>query len=77
MMQITSIRTLIELWPTRKELAADLGVTTDRVHKWAQGNTIPAKFHLSVIRSANRRNLPVTADLLARLHDDAARDEAA
>lgn len=69
MTEPASIPDVINLWPARKDLASEISVPVDRVHKWAQNAAIPAKFHLSVIESAARRGFPVTADLLARLHD--------
>lgn len=75
----TSIAAVIDLWPTRKDLAVELGLSPDRIHKWAQNGTIPAKFHLPVIRAAAARGFPVTADLLAELHHQPAppREDAA
>lgn len=76
MTEPATITALIDLWPARRDLAADIGVTTDRVHKWAQASAIPARFHLRVVRAAESRNFPVTADLMLRLHDDANADSA-
>jgi hypothetical protein len=64
----SSIRSVIDLWPTRRDMAADMQVSTDRVHKWAKANAIPARFHLRVIEAATARGFPVTADLLVQLH---------
>lgn len=69
----TSVRELIDLWPNRKDLAADCSaghepVTVDRVHKWALSGAIPAKYHLLVVRAATRRGFDVTAHDLAVLH---------
>lgn len=70
MTQPHSITALIDLWPTRRQLADDVGVMTDRVHKWAKSNAIPARFHLRVVRAGAERGFPVSADLLVVLHDD-------
>jgi|LakMenEpi03Aug12_release.lakeMendotaPanAssembly.Ray.scaffolds.fasta_scaffold417547_2 hypothetical protein len=64
-----SITALIDLWPARRDLAADIGVAAERVHKWAQTNAIPAKFHYRVVTAAVARGFPVTPDLMVRLHD--------
>lgn len=74
MSEPSSISAVIDLWPTRRALADDVQITQDRVHKWAQVEAIPAKYHLAVIQAAAARGFPVTADLLARLH---AKSEAA
>lgn len=71
-----SITALIDLWPARRDLAADVGVMTDRVHKWAKSNAIPARFHLRVVKAAESRGFPVTADLMLRLHDTAGQEAA-
>lgn len=74
-----TIRSLVDAWPSRKDFAADVGVTIDRVQKWAQGNPIPARFWARMIRAAVARGIPLTADHLVQLHDEVedARPEAA
>lgn len=71
MTQISSIKEMIALWPSRRALADDCGpdCTLDRVNKWAQSGSIPAAFHARIIRAADRRQLPVTTADLVRLHD--------
>lgn len=64
-----SIRALIDLWPTRRDLAEDVPTTVDRVHKWAVKNNIPSRYHNSVLLAARRRGFPVDAEQLIRLHD--------
>lgn len=76
MEQIPTVRHLIDLWPTRKVLAEDVAATKERVDKWAQTESIPAKFHARIIRSAATRGFPVTADDLVRLHDQSQDDAA-
>ena len=74
MAEISTIPDLIDLWPSRRELADDCStaedaVTVDRVHKWAKAHSIPAKYHLRIVQASARRGFPVTAMCLARLHD--------
>lgn len=76
MSTLTSICTVIDLWPTRRDMAADIGVSTDRVHKWAKANAIPARFHLRVLEAATRRAFPVSAELLVQLHHAAVTSDA-
>lgn len=70
MTDISSIKLLIDRWPSRKDLAADIGVSLDRVHKWAQTESIPARFHARILRAATLREIAISADDLVRLHDD-------
>lgn len=77
MTEISSIKALIKCWPTRKDLADDLAVSKERVDKWAQTESIPARFHAAVIRAAAVRGIAVTAADLVRLHDSDAAGEAA
>lgn len=69
MSTFSTIKELIDLWPTRKALAEDLATTKERVDKWAQSGSIPARFHAPLIRAAVRRGFGVTADDMVRLHD--------
>lgn len=69
------VRTFIDLWPTRAALAADVELETpglklskDAVHKWARGNSIPAKYHYSVLQAAAHRGFSVDALRLAEMH---------
>lgn len=75
MTDVETIKDLINLWPTRADLALDLTavlgehrVSADQVHKWARSNSIPARFHFAVVRAGTKRGFDVTADAIARLH---------
>lgn len=73
-----TIKALIDLWPTRATCAHDVGVTKSRVDKWAQSNSIPARYHRRVVESAKVRGFAgVSADLLADLHAQAFKRDAA
>ncbi len=65
----SSVTELVDLWPSRRELAWDVGVMTDRVHKWAKVNAIPAGFHNAVLTAAAKRGFAVTAEDMVKLHD--------
>ncbi|SFR40614.1 hypothetical protein SAMN04488005_1528 [Yoonia tamlensis] len=67
-MEIQTIKDLIDLWPFRRTLADEVGVSADRVHKWALSNAIPAAFHAQVIQCGVARGFPIDADLIVRLH---------
>lgn len=64
----TTIRELIDLWPSRKALAEDVSTTLDRVHKWAVVGAIPARFHFAVIEAAKARGFSLSADTIVTLH---------
>ena len=83
-MTFESVREIIDLWPTRADLASDLSdycskpVSAPRVHKWARaGGGIPAEFHAGVIACATLRGFAVSAEDLVRLHDVRQEDTAA
>lgn len=73
--EISSIRELVNLWPTRATLAGDLKkaypglkVSAAQVHKWAEKGSIPARYHFPVMVAGRLRKFPITADLIAQLH---------
>lgn len=80
-MRPMDVRTFIDQWPKRADLAADINailalergaraisIQTDAVHKWAQNQSIPAKYHYTVLRAAERRGVQVDALQLAKMH---------
>ena len=74
--KISRIRDVINLWPTRNDLAKDLmvicaalKVTTAQVHKWAENDSIPAKYHNAVLKAARNRGFAITAEQIVILHD--------
>lgn len=77
MEKISTIKDLIDLWPTRADLADDVDASKDRVNGWAKAGSIPARYHHAVCESGVRRGFPITAELLDRLHHDAVRRRAA
>lgn len=68
MEQISTIRALVALWPTRQDFADEVGVPLARVHKWITTGAVPAKHHLAIVNAGEARDLPVSADLVVRLH---------
>ncbi len=71
----STVRDLIGHWPSRKALAEDINgeageviVSTPQVHKWADNQSIPAKYHHLVVRAGFRRSFPVTAEALVLAH---------
>lgn len=62
------VRTFLNQWPTRAELAIEIGVSKDTVHKWAQRGSIPSEHHLAVFNAATRRGFTDDPLLIAKLH---------
>lgn len=73
-MENTPVKDLIDRWPSRAALAADLEavigepVSVDRVHKWAQANSIPSGFQAHVIAAGSRRGFNITPDEMVQMH---------
>jgi hypothetical protein len=75
MEKTSTVKDLIDLWPTRAALADDvtrqmdwLKVTAAQVHKWAQAQSIPARYHQAILLSAAERGLAVTAETIVLAH---------
>ena len=77
MKSLSSISEVINLWPTRDalrlamlpHLGDDSGLTTDRNHKWASADRVPAPHHQALIKAAQDYGIAhVTAELVVRLH---------
>ena len=72
MSQITSFRSVIELWGpkdawgAREALAADVGATASQVSKWWQRDSIPAEWWASLLASDKAKSNEVTAERLTR-----------
>lgn len=69
-----TIKSIVALWPSRAELAADIDsvddpVSVDRVDKWCQRASIPSKYHGRIIRAAEKRGLELRAEDIIRAHD--------
>jgi hypothetical protein len=48
-LQITTFRALIELWPSREGLAADIGAKSSAVSKWWQRDSVPAEWWAPIL----------------------------
>lgn len=66
-------KAIIARWPSRAELARDVGVTSYAVHNWAR-RRIPGGYDLALLEAAHRRGIPLTLEELA--HARAARPKA-
>lgn len=73
MSNISSIRELIDAWPTRKALADEVGANVEAVHKWASVNRIPADWQAAVIVAALNMGLKgINGDWMVKQHARAA-----
>jgi hypothetical protein len=64
---MNSFRSIIELWPSRAALAAELGATPAQVSKWWQRKIIPAEWWAAIIASSRAAEAGVNAELLTSL----------
>lgn len=67
MSEIGSFKAVIELWPTREALAAELGEDSRLISKWWQRDKIPADRWAEVLALPTAASGGVTADLLTDL----------
>ena len=73
-MEHTRVKDLIDKWPSRAALAADLEavigepVSVDRVHKWARADSIPSGFQAHVIAAGQRRGFDISPEQMVRIH---------
>jgi len=69
---MNSFRDIITVWPTRREMALELGAgtTVDRVHKWHQRNHIPGEMDVHLVPALARRGVNVSFEQLARMRAD-------
>lgn len=68
MADLTSFRTIIELWPSREAMAADLsGAGASTVSKWWQRDSIPAEWWSAVLSTDKASENGVSAETLTAL----------
>lgn len=60
-------RQVIGLWPSIQTMADDLGEKQFTVEKWRTRNSVPPRAWKRLLSKAQKRRLPVTADLLVDL----------
>jgi hypothetical protein len=65
--QLTSHRSVIDLWPSREAMAAEVGAGNWAVIKWFKRDSIPSKWWPNVLSTERAKQAGVTSDLLARL----------
>ena len=60
-----SHRDIINLWPSLKDYAADIGADYGTAKKHRQRNSIPDGYRVAAVLGAQRRGLPVSHDIIA------------
>lgn len=63
---MSMIRQIIDLWPSRSELARDIGVEPSTVRQWYHRGSIPSDYWSPIAESAEERRIPVWIESLAR-----------
>ena len=66
---MNSFREIIAVWPTRREMASELGAgaTLARVHKWHERDNIPGEMDVHLVPALARRGVVVSYEDLARI----------
>ncbi len=64
---VTDFKSVIDLWPSPIELAADIGEDVELVRKWRQ-RRIPAEYWVPIVEAAEKRGFEgITYERLAQL----------
>lgn len=67
MADIRTFRDVIDLWPSKKDLASEIGVTLAVVTKWWQRYSIPAERWSAILSTSVARDAGLTSDKLTEL----------
>lgn len=68
MANLNSFRTIIELWPSREGMAADLpGTTATQVSKWWQRDSVPAEWWSAILATEVAGAAGLNAEALTAL----------
>jgi hypothetical protein len=65
-----SFKEIIELWPTRAQLARAIDIKAEVVVKWHQRDFIPPEYWLRIVSASSEFSQPVTLYALAALAKD-------
>ncbi len=58
---------VIDLWPSARALAEDVGEKTASVHKWRQRDSIPGDKWLAIVTAAKQRGYDIDLGALASI----------
>jgi hypothetical protein len=62
---MSNMKVIIRLWPTIRDLAEDVGVSTNTALSWSSNGSIPAKYDVALVRAAEVRGIALTYENLA------------
>lgn len=62
---IRTHRDIIDLWPTQRELAHEIGAPYENVRKWRQRSRIPPSAWIDIVQAAGARGLDLSVEELA------------
>lgn len=67
MSDLTSFRSIIDLWSSREDMAAETGAGASAVSKWWQRDSVPAEWWSAILATERAAGNGVTAELLTAL----------
>ena len=67
MSDLSTFRDVIELWPSREAMAADIGAGASAVSKWWQRDGIPAEWWSAILATGIANDNRVTAGVLTAI----------
>jgi hypothetical protein len=67
MTDLTSFRSIIDLWTSREAMAADTGAGAAAVSKWWQRNSVPAEWWSAILATETAGKNKLTAEALTAL----------
>jgi hypothetical protein len=76
MTELTSFRLIIELWPSREAMAADIGAGASAVSKWWQRDSVPAEWWSAILMTDVAVSVGLNAETLTFLAARVPADEA-
>lgn len=60
-----NVRELFALWPSREDVAKQLGVSYFTIASWIRRDAVPRDRWKALLRAARNRNIPLDAQTLA------------
>ena len=67
MPDMNSVTDILAIWPSRQALADEIGAPVQNVHKWAQHQSIPAKYDVAIVEAAKARGVALDFEAIARI----------
>lgn len=65
---MSTVQTVIALWPTLRSFGDDIGVTYNTAKQMKRRGSIPVRYWPSLIAAAGERGVPLTYDQLVAIH---------